>query len=522
MGDNLLTSKDILERTGISRATLNNYIARGFLPKPIVSRPEISGSGPRQIGHFAPEVLERIELIQQWKRGGIGMDDIGLRLASSNPTPLSNIRESTPQQPQTASQTTFQPAPQSEPQPGQRGGATNSSNTLTLTIDHMPHMAYMVNYKFEVLWLNDKARDSLPGLFDHLPPGTEDRSIFKLLIEHSDELAKNYASMLRMNLTLAKERLNLGGIIQPLRGMASEKLRGLEQLFDEAEPTRPNVVNEVPLCLTDAKGDSTEHTAFATYFREGILIVIAPQQSDADELLRLLGRRDMVIRTLLSKRLPVLTDLAIIVADLQESVKICSELPPDEYFELVNKIWSTAGEIFRKYYGTYGKHVGDGMVYYFFPQPDSDYVMNAVVCAQELKIAMSKLSKEWQIRKNWVNELYLNTGLNEGQEWLGTFQNATSVEFVVLGETINQTARLSDMARFGQVWATKNFMSKLPANHRQRVDFGIERVGANGQRMLVQSSYSRVSNVVDVESGRYVKLQDIAGLAVTEIRNVRP
>lgn len=91
----------------------------------------------------------------------------------------------------------------------------------------------------------------------------------------------------------------------------------------------------------------------------------------------------------------------------------------------------------------------------------------------------------------------------------------------MLGETINQTARLSEMARFGQVWSTKNFMSKLPAECRDRVDFGIERVGANGQRMLVQSSYSRVGNVVDVESGRYAKLQDIAGLPVTEIRNVK-
>src|SRR5262245_38847900 len=130
------------------------------------------------------------------------------------------------------------------------------------------------------------------------------------------------------------------------------------------------------------------------------------------------------------------------------------------------------------------------------------------------------MSKEWQLRKNWMNELYLNTGLNEGQEWLGTFQTSASVEFVVLGETINHTARLSDMARFGQIWATKNFMSKLAPDQRDKIDFGIERVGANGQRMMVQSSYSRVGNLVDVESGRYVKLQDIAGLAVTEIRGI--
>ena len=131
------------------------------------------------------------------------------------------------------------------------------------------------------------------------------------------------------------------------------------------------------------------------------------------------------------------------------------------------------------------------------------------------------MSKQWQLRKNWVNELYLNTGLNEGQEWLGTFQTATSVEFVVLGDTINHTARLSDMAQFGQVWATKNLLSKLTPEQREKIDFGIERVGASGQRMLVQSSYSRVSNLVEVSSSRYGKLQDIAGLAVTEIRNMR-
>ena len=72
MADNYLTSKDVLERTGISRATLNNYIARGFLPRPVVSRPDsISSGGPRQIGHFAPDVIERIELIQQIGRAHV-------------------------------------------------------------------------------------------------------------------------------------------------------------------------------------------------------------------------------------------------------------------------------------------------------------------------------------------------------------------------------------------------------------------------------------------------------------------
>jgi adenylate cyclase len=402
----------------------------------------------------------------------------------------------------------------------QAASSSPKRERLTLVIDQLPHAAYMVNHKFEVTWFNEQARLEIPGLLDEMPPRTEDRSIFRLLLESSSgDIGGNSAAMLRLNIALAKERMNLSSIVQPMRGISTSRVQVLEQLYEESEPVRASVVVELPLTL-DVNGRMEDYAAYATYFREGILIVVAPREQDSDELRQLLSRRDMVIRTLLSKRLPVLTDLVVLVADLQESVKICSELPPDEYFELINKIWATAGDIFRRYYGTYGKHVGDGMVYYFFPQPDSNYIYNAAVCAMDLKQAMARLSKEWQLRKNWLNELYLNTGLNEGQEWLGTFQTATSIEFVVLGETINHTSRLSDMARYGQIWATKNFMSKLPPEHRDRVRFGIERVGANGQRVMVPSSYSRVGNLVDVESGRFVKLQDIAGLAVTEIRGI--
>ena len=391
---------------------------------------------------------------------------------------------------------------------------------LTLVIDQLPHAAYMVNHKFEVTWFNEQARLEIPGLLSEMPPRTEDRSIFRLLLESGGaDISSNSGAMLRLNVALAKERINLSSIVQPMRGISTARVQILEQMYEESEPVRSSVVVELPVRL-EVDGLTQDYAAYSTYFREGILIVIAPREEDSDELRQLLSRRDMVIRTLLAKRLPVLTELVVLVADLQESVKICSELPPDEYFELINKIWETAGDIFRRYYGTYGKHVGDGMVYYFFPQPDSNYIYNAAVCAMDLKIAMARLSKEWQLRKNWLNELYLNTALNEGQEWLGTFQTSTSIEFVVLGDTINHTSRLSDMARYGQVWATKNFMSKLPPEYRNKVQFGIERVGANGQRVMVPSSYSRVSNLVDIESGRYVKLQDIAGLAVAEIRGV--
>jgi adenylate cyclase len=502
----MLTSKEILERTGISRATLNNYIARGLLPKPVVSRPDIRGKGPRQIGYFDEATIARIELIQRLKREGMSMEEIKLKLETGG-------------------------LPGAEPAPGApaTGAAAviahpaSAREQLTLTIDQIPHPAYMVNYKFEVMWFNDRARHDLPNMFSRLAPRTDERSIFHLLLatEQAD-LTPNGRQLLRLNLALAKERMEVTAITQPLQGISAARIQLLEDLYRDTEPARSGPIVELPLRLESADGKGENRVAYAAYFREGILVILTAVGSDTNELLRLLSRRDMVIRNLLSRRLPVLTELAVLVADLQDSVKICSELPPDEYFELINEIWSTAGEVFRKYYGTYGKHVGDGMVYYFFPQPDCSYIINALTCAQELKLAIARISKEWQLRKNWTNELYLNTGLNEGQEWLGTFQTATTVEFAVLGDTINHTARLSDFARFGQIWATKNFIGKVPDDERKRVKFGVHRTGADGQRLFVDSTYSRLCNLVDLDSGRYEKLRDIGGLPVTEIVNLAP
>ena len=48
----LLTSKEIIERTGISRATLNNYISSGLVARPQVLPPNPQDGGAPRIGYF--------------------------------------------------------------------------------------------------------------------------------------------------------------------------------------------------------------------------------------------------------------------------------------------------------------------------------------------------------------------------------------------------------------------------------------------------------------------------------------
>ena len=208
------------------------------------------------------------------------------------------------------------------------------------------------------------------------------------------------------------------------------------------------------------------------------------------------------------------------VADVQNSTKICSELPAEEYFELINNIWQQSEPIFRKYYGTYGKHAGDGMVYYFFPQPDCDYKLNAIQCSLELQQMMKAITQQWQSKKGWFSDIHLNIGLNEGQEWFGSYHAGGHVEFTVLGETINYASRISDFARNGSVWATKNLLNQIPLKQRQNIDFGITRHTQNDETVFVTDTYASLGSLLDETNRHNNKFRDIEMLPITEIRDI--
>ena len=59
----MLSSKEIIDATDISRATLNNYISLGLLSKPVVTNPGGGADGPRQLGFFPDHSIERIREI---------------------------------------------------------------------------------------------------------------------------------------------------------------------------------------------------------------------------------------------------------------------------------------------------------------------------------------------------------------------------------------------------------------------------------------------------------------------------
>lgn len=502
----MLTSKEVLEKTGISRATLNNYISWGIVARPDVLPPEPQDGAAPRIGYFPDGVVQRIEEIQRLKREGWSITRIAGHFMADRPTASAVVESATPAHPPLPATTPHLRSPAS-------AGARRAMPALSIEAPEQP--AYLVNDSFEVIWLNDAA-GSAGGPHPPLPPDAVSHGVFAYLLQDAAMNVERGKAILRFHLAVARQRG--AGLPELCRDVPPGQITLLERLYDDAERIDSGVVVQTRLSM--GAGLAQAVLLYAVHFREGTLFLYAPAPHLPEEIVPQRRYRDGVIGDVARTRTPALTEVAVLVTDLQNSAVLWSELPAEEYFELINQIWLTVDPIFRRFRGTHGKHPGEGMVCYFFPQPDCSYLWNAVLAAHHMREAIRAVSRQWQLRKGWTTELAMTTGIDEGLEWLGAFKSGAEVELIVLGDTVNHASGMSALSRAGAIWVTRKLVSKLRPEERQRLTFGVRRTRHDGNEVFVRSSFSRVEHLADRMGVEGQTPRDIARLPIAEILDI--
>ncbi|MDD2316849.1 MAG: adenylate/guanylate cyclase domain-containing protein [Desulfobacterales bacterium] len=498
-----ISSKEVLAQSNISRATLNNYIKLGILPRPIVKNPGATLKGVKQIGYFPLEVLDRISKVRQFKRENQTIDEIAAHFQKMDPLKVKDgdtIEKRT------------------EPCPVQTCETIRDDSHLTLTIDELDAPAYLINHRFEIEWINDAAQKKIFNQPVRTIEEQASRNIFKLFFRWQfHDHVQNWQQIIGAHLGIVKQSLPRSDMPTLFSGIGENEIHLLKTLYDDA-----SAVECKEICDLWARFELRDKTIqvyhiYCMHFREGLFFVYVPAEESSSDILNLLGQRRSIIADLLRKRIPSLASLSVLVADLQDSVRICAELLPSEYFELINQLWESLAGCIEKHEGIYGKHAGDGFVYYFINRPNGgNHVMNSINCAKEMRERIKVFSEKWRVRKGWLNDFYLNIGINEGQEFCGTIRCASNVEFTALGDTINYASRLSDFARYGSIWVTKNVINKLGPEELASIRFGIQK--QNGERtVFAENSFARVADMLAEHDRPSFKFADIATIPVTEV-----
>lgn len=517
MADSTATSwnpgKKTPSRTSISRQTLEECISRGILPRPILrdsSPDDVSGTQSGKKSWYFPEgAVERIDMIKRWRDEGFSMEEIAQKFKTDSPVVeiFPERRSETPPPPETKAE----PASEAEVSTG------IGSSSLTLTIDSIDAPAYLVNHNFEIEWINPEAEELIFKRKISAINKIDSRNIFKLFFSwECHQYLRNWEELIGFHMRFLKADYPKPHVHSLYSGITESEIGFLAQKYDEEETLPRQSICNAPLNFVIQDGTVVSYRVYTMVFREGLFFVYLPSDRIGDDIMDLLSQRKKIINELLAQRMPSLVSLCVLVADLQDSVKISAELLPEEYFELINQLWKTLGMSFEKHNGIHGKHAGDGMLYYFIQKPGCNYIQDAIDCALEIREKMIQFSSEWKIRKGWRNDLYLNIGLNEGQEFFGTIRSATNIEFTALGDSINYAGRLSDFARFGTIWTTKNVISKLEPESLKKIRFGVHRQ-EHDRKVFIQSSFSRLIDLLDKNDQEFAKFRDIATMPITEI-----
>jgi len=500
-----ISSVEVTNITGISRATLNNYIKYGLLPKPEIRKPQTEGTKAVKIGYFPKSVLDILLRIKEMKKRGNSMKSIVNLMnkgeISENVSLADEYRQAV-----------------KEAQEDVDTEENIQGSHITLTINDIKCPAYLINNNFEIDWINDEGEEKLFHRQIRFLRESSARNIFKLFVEMGFLNGKeSNNNLLLFHMSLFKSKFPKTQIKNMFQGITPREIEKYERLYDKVAIICKDSVNQAYVGMPNSEQNLAVYHLYFMTFREGTLILYEKIDNLMQGISEILTNRSWIINDLLQQRLPTLTSFSVLVADLQESIRICAELPPEEYFELVNSIWKCMECSFKKYYGTYGKHSGDGMVYYFLKDRDTNYLMNAIMCALEVRENMKTLNADWKLRKGWYNELYLNIGINEGQEYFGTIPASTNIEFTALGDTVNIAGRLSDFAAHGAIWTTKNLMNRLNREETKTLRFGIKKHDQD-REVFVENIFSRIIDMIDNKeekiSGKYM---DIATIPVTQI-----
>ena len=296
-------------------------------------------------------------------------------------------------------------------------GADIGSLRTGLTLDDIAHPAYMVNYNFDLTWYNEPARRRVLG-FDVLPHGTQSRNVFNMLERSLRQSSTGRRELIRLYVSLAKPRVTREGLLAATSGLGPEMASLTQAWYDKPGASRGTMVVDIPCCLEQTDGAAEAWQVYGVYFREGVLVIHVPAGKVDPDILEFISRRDIVVRNLMRKQLPVFTSYAVLTAGLRAARRVRSELPLERYFQLMQDIRAAMMPALRKHRGTCGQHVQDGVQYTFRPGPDNDHIQTAEACAREMRRLMAELTDRWRAEMPALGGLMLDTRVTEEQGWL--------------------------------------------------------------------------------------------------------
>jgi adenylate cyclase len=144
-------------------------------------------------------------------------------------------------------------------------------------------------------------------------------------------------------------------------------------------------------------------------------------------------------------------DVTVLFSDIVGFTSRSESLEPTEVARFLSGFFSRASDAVFQYGGTLDKFIGDAvMVFFGAPIPQADHAERAVRAAVLLHHRMQAWNRE-RVEAG-LDEIKIRTAINSGVVVVGDIGSESRVDYTILGNTVNVTARLEELvAKPGQI-----------------------------------------------------------------------
>jgi adenylate cyclase len=163
---------------------------------------------------------------------------------------------------------------------------------------------------------------------------------------------------------------------------------------------------------------------------------------------------------------PQQADLAVLLSDLRNYTSITEQSRPQEVYDLLNRVYSIDTRAVHQRSGNLIHYVGDQFAAYWgAPRPEPLAADQALAAALEMIIGLEVLRRE--LPAAWQGLFDYGIGIHFGPALVGNVGGTERLDYMVLGDVINTTARIESLTKLygvkllitGQV---RNKLSRLP------------------------------------------------------------
>jgi len=141
-------------------------------------------------------------------------------------------------------------------------------------------------------------------------------------------------------------------------------------------------------------------------------------------------------------------DVTIIFTDIKGFTAFSEQHTPQEVVARLNEYLGAMVQVIEEYDGYVDKFIGDGiMAYWGAPLAQADHAKLAIGCVLAMQKTMDKLHLKWQAEG--VEPFTIRAGVQSGEVVAGNVGlRGKKMEYTVIGDTVNQAARLEGSAKY--------------------------------------------------------------------------